>query len=290
MEAFNVLVIVATSFLVQSGAQELPLRTSSLINSTCPSNVPKENMNDLVHRVNSILDDRYGPECGGAGWNRIASIDMTQPNSQCPAGWTQVSSPITACSRGSARIASATFSTGGNTYSNVCGRVIGYQLGQTDGFGNYIANLAYNEAGNLDQTIDGTYVDGVSITRGSPRQHIWSFAAGESETSTSISNKLCPCSASNYPYSLPPYMGNEYFCDSGNTAASSVEGTFYGSRALWTGQGCASTSRCCEFNRPPWFYVTLAEATNNDLEVRLLSNQVNNSEDVLVTIVELYTK
>ncbi len=30
----------------------------------------------------------------------------------------------------------------------------------------------------LEHTIDQAYVDGLSVTHGSPRQHIWSFAAG----------------------------------------------------------------------------------------------------------------
>ena len=41
----------------------------------------------------------------------------------------------------------------------------GYQKGSSDAF-----------AGSLGSTIDGPYVDGVSITRGSPRQLIWTYA------------------------------------------------------------------------------------------------------------------
>ena len=31
------------------------------------------------------------------------------------------------------------------------------------------------------ETIDQTYVDGLSITHGSPRQHLWTLAVGRSE-------------------------------------------------------------------------------------------------------------
>ncbi len=275
-------------------AQELPLRTPSVSNFSCFNDTrPDQNLDSLFLTANDVLDDQYGPECGVLGWNQVASINMSEPNSQCPSGWTKVSSPITACTRGSNRVASATFSTGGTMYSNVCGRVIGYQHGETDAFGNYISEVAKRQSGSLDQTIEGTYCDGVSITHGSPpsRQHIWSFAAGESGTNTAAKTKLCPCSSGTDPNSLPPYIGTQYFCDSGNFATTAREGTFYGSKALWSGQGCASTSRCCEFNGPPWFYVTLAEATNNDLEVRLLDNLDDpDRENVLITIVDLYTK
>ena len=40
------------------------------------------------------------------------------------------------------------------------------------------------------QTIDGHYLDGVSITHGMPRNHIWSFAAEWRD------NSYCPCSNS----------------------------------------------------------------------------------------------
>ena len=55
----------------------------------------------------------------------------------------------------------------------MCGRVVGYQFGSTDavdtGFGSNHNNL------NAD------YVDGVSITCGSPRQHVWTLMALHSE-------------------------------------------------------------------------------------------------------------
>ena len=52
--------------------------------------------------------------------------------------------------------------------------------GATDGFGDYVA-------------IDGIYVDGVSITRGSPRQHIWTYAIGLQETIPLDYPFQCPC-------------------------------------------------------------------------------------------------
>ena len=51
---------------------------------------------------------------------------------------------------------------------------------------------AYDE-GDIT-TIDGAYVSGVSLTHGSPRQHIWTFVAGYSEFNN-IGDDFCPCDA-----------------------------------------------------------------------------------------------
>ena len=56
------------------------------------------------------------------------------------------------------------------TYSQVCGIARGYQYGVMDAF-----QVVTGE------TIDQTYVDGLSITRGSPRQHLWTLAVGWDE-------------------------------------------------------------------------------------------------------------
>ena len=51
------------------------------------------------------------------------------------------------------------FSTNGVSYQHVCGRARGYQKGSPDAF--------------YTNSIDTYYVDGLSITHGNPRQHIW---------------------------------------------------------------------------------------------------------------------
>ena len=56
------------------------------------------------------------------------------------------------------------------TYSQVCGIARGYQYGIMD---------ALQEV--TGETIDQIYVDGLSITRGIPRQHLWTLAVGWSE-------------------------------------------------------------------------------------------------------------
>jgi hypothetical protein len=56
-------------------------------------------------------------------------------------------------------------------YSKACGQIIAYQVGSTG---------AFSRPGS-SPTIDNSYVDGISLTHGNPRQHIWTFAAGFNE-------------------------------------------------------------------------------------------------------------
>ena len=66
------------------------------------------------------------------------------------------------------------------------------------------------------QGIDSYYVVGISLTHGvvGRRQHIWTFAAGLSEVTTTWPNEGCPYDTA--PSSrVPAFVGNDYFCESG---------------------------------------------------------------------------
>ena len=71
-----------------------------------------------------------------------------------------------------------------------------------------------------------------------------------------------------------------------------IHGTDYSGDPLWDGEGCPSTSTCCQLNNPPWFYKLLPQAMTNSIEVRLCGtkgNPIDNSnEDLLVELIELY--
>ena len=170
----------------------------------------------------------------------------------------------------------------GRQYSKVCGQVIGYQVGSTDVY--------------LDQqnVIDTGYVDGVSITYGSsPRTHIWTYAAGLSEQLI-VSNEVysCPCvvaGSSVTPQTPPSFVGNNYYCESGNPSniSESTDVLRYTSDPLWDGQQCEG--QCCSDRRtPPWFSVTLANPTIDDIEVRICATDRASLEDTPISLMELY--
>ena len=104
---------------------------------------------------------------------------------------------------------------------------------------------------NRALTIDDGYVDCVSVTHGqSPREHVWTFAAANGEGAKT--KGTCPCShnSGTFTRTVPPFIGNNYVCDSGSRGPWSFR--FYND-PLWNGQGCGATSSCCSFNNPPWF-------------------------------------
>ena len=72
----------------------------------------------------------------------------------------------------------------------MCGRVVGYQYGSTDAVypGRYTGETYGSVIDSSHNDINSYYVDGVSITRGSPRQHVWTLMAGLNEATTSSYN------------------------------------------------------------------------------------------------------
>ena len=185
--------------------------------------------------------------CGGPStWTPMAFLNMSDPNQVCPRNWTTITSPVRTCGRGrtSSRGCNSVFySTFGLTYSRVCGRIIAYQDATADAFD----VLIYSEP------IDGPYVDGVSLTHGSvrSRQHIWTFASAIGETDNYNQRYLCSCSNNiSWPYSTN-FVGNDYFCDSGNRASTFTPYSLYSNDPLWDGHGCGPSSTCCQFNNPP---------------------------------------
>ncbi len=220
--------------------------------------------------------------CGGADWIRVASLDMTQPTTVCPSGWTLYPSPRS-CGRNSTQLqALATFTTQGRTYSHVCGKVLAYQKGHPDAFG---ASVIRSLSG-----IDGVYMDGVSVTHGSTtrRTHVWSFSAG-AYAKGDIRIPTCPCSNSDpHPATVPTFVGDKYFCETGNSGSSFSSTTVYHNDPLWDSKGCGPNSMCCE--HPPYFCSSLPQATSDDLEVRIISDELASGEDTRVFVVELYTK
>ena len=103
----------------------------------------------------------------------------------------------------------------------------------------------------------------------------------------------CPCESSQYNnYNVPPFVGNDYFCESGwQTAWSNgYSRTFFPNNTLWDGQNCISSSTCCQFNSPPWFAKILNVSTTDDIELRLCTIARPSISDVALELVELYVK
>ena len=219
------------------------------------------------------------------GWMRVANLDMTDIAQQCPAGLYLRSNLTRLCRKKTgAGCASIFFPTYALPFSRVCGKAIGFQYATTDAFWQY-----YNDR---SRTVDDNYIDGLSVTVGYPRTHVWSFAAAQAEGGNGADSVYsCPCARTDVNASsvIPPFVENSYFCESGNDQWSSF-GVLYEDDPLWDGQGCPENSSCCQLNSPPWFCKELGREFRSDIEVRLCVDQHIGDEEVLVQKIELYVQ
>ena len=152
----------------------------------------------------------------------------------------------------------------------------GYQKGSTDAFTN-----------TPGRTINDPYVDGVSITRGSPRQHVWTFAIGIQDSISGLSIDECPCTPGNTK-SLPSFVGNDYFCESGCPAYFDFT-TFHAADPQWEGQGCgALEAECCAAPGLPWFHKVLDAPTTDFIEMRVCNDEPTANENILISSYEIY--
>lgn len=208
---------------------------------------------------------------------------MTVPCATCPNGLTQqnysnIAHPL--CNRAPGNYCDSTFfSTQGQTYSKICGRVRGYQFGDIDSF----ISIAVG--------IDNMYIEGVSITHGrNPRQHIWTYAAAITEDDLSASG--CPCSTG-YAGGIniaTTFVGSHYYCESGIRSHQLVTSVLYPNDTLWDGQQCnGPEAPCCQGSSTmPWFYRSLGTHTSDDIELRLCGG--HDGESTPLDIIELYVK
>ena len=163
----------------------------------------------------------------------------------------------------------------------MCGKLVGYQYSGTDA---------------LDQTrgtgltshndINSYYVDGISLTYGSPRQHIWTFMAGYSEC-VQRSDVSCPC-AQGTTQTVQSFIGSDYFCESGNPDSYDTS-KLYTNDPLWDGKGCSSLEQsCCQAPGLPWFHKVLNSTTTNYIEMRVCGDQ--DDEDATINYYDIYVK
>ena len=222
-------------------------------------------------------------ECGGEkGWMKIANINAAGGDS-CPNGWKKITSPTKACRApsDSAGCYSAHFTTYNIPYSRVCGMAMGYQKGTTDGFASYQYSA---------RSINDPYVDGISITYGTPRKHIWTYGIGYSDKHKSLPKYPSNCPCSQYPGKLPPsFVHENYYCESG-TVSTTLSESYYTADPVWDGRECSSENSCCSEPNLPWFYRQIPLTVNKGIEARICRDEVFANEGVLVQELQLYVQ
>ncbi len=199
----------------------------------------------------------------------MAFLNMSDSTSTCPrlGAWRELATPVRSCGRSTADgCSSAFFPNNGQRYSRICGRITGYGINRPDSFADR----------ELTLTVDENYLDGVSITRGNPRQHIWSFAASYGDRRKNI----CPCVATSMSI-VPNFVGENYFCESSRDSDGHI----------WDGMGCLQNRVCeCTHNNPPWFCQVLGGDTDDIMEIRICGDQEHSDEQTPVELVEIYVQ
>ena len=208
------------------------------------------------------------------GWLRVAYFNMADAGTNCPPPLEEtnpgirmcVKTPPTGCT-------SVVYSTNGVPYNRICGRVKGYQYGSPDAFGYHTG----------PKNINSYYTDGVSITYGSPRRYVWTYAAGQRQDFDERGD-ACPCASD--PGALPPsFVGNGYYCESASDGP--WQPRWYLEDPLWDGQGCPDDNSCCANPSLPYFCRTLPAKTKENIEVRLCRNENRANEDIGVELLEI---
>ena len=266
---FSVLLLTAVAVRAQPSE---PFRVEPVIipepadsSKSCPAS---ETLVSARNNITEAIQQAFS--CGGNSWRHVVDLDMEVASQQCPSPWIEVSTPARSCASSIyfAGCEGVSFPVSGGTYTRVCGRAVGYSILTGDAFTDY--------TGLGNGNIDNPYVDGISVTHGSPCQHIWSFAVGHGPQYTGVLR--CPCDNSNRIQApLPPsFVGDNYFCD----------GAYNG--ALWDGEDC--TRACCTFHSPPYFYVTLPASTSDSIEVRICMDQHRHDEALHVKFLQFFVQ
>ncbi len=213
------------------------------------------------------------------GWIRIASEVFTS-GSSCCCGWVQVTiQGTTFCTVADGTTQASWHIDNICPYSEIRGYVSLSQRGASEGF---------HETGT---TIDSNYVDGISFTYGaSPnRQHIFSYGAANDVANDA--NGACACQDSQMG-GYEKFMLWDFMCDSGYSTTNSYiyDPSMIAPRILFSGSDCPYTSGCCSRAGTPWFYKSLPATVNENIEVRILCDELHVDELILVRELGLYVR
>ena len=209
--------------------------------------------------------------CNGISgqWRRVAYLDTSQTNFECPRSLQATTNPPSCRISGSSPTCSSVFfSSGGLPYSQVCGRIYGRYSLTPDGFDTFPDDRPDTP------TIDDNYVDGVSLSYGmSPRNHVWTLAATIPQ-----SNRMTGCASCNFK--VPVFVGSDYSCQIVPDCTSLSDDSTCRQVEVW------NDDNLCNGNYI--FYRNLTQTTTEDLEMRLCRDQEASDEDIFIMFIEIF--
>ena len=272
----------------------LPARPPATSLNTSDTACPSDSLIDeKAYKTKAMLGTEtwFRPcDCEGPGWEKIAFYDFSQQ--ECSPDFTRSYGQYSSVSCETANIhrtickgrayyyysSSLSLPVQELSYSSVCGRVRGHGWG--DAFYNAIA---------CNYSLEQAYVHGVSLTHGPAgrRTHIWTFAAAWADglPDTQV-NCSCSNTNKNWTHTTPGDVGDDYFCDSNRQYFEGGRYEVDVDDDLWDGEGCGSSSSCCEWKDPPYFCKQLHNTTSEDMEIRLFSFYYYTS----VSLIEIFVR
>ena len=219
--------------------------------------------------IHNVYCDMDGICNQGGGWTRLAYLNMRNINEDCPPEFPKLyeEGDVKACGRIIGGCVSKIFESFDVSYTEVCGLVEGYQF--------YTTDALQANTGN----IDSTYIDGISITRGDPRIHIFTLISGLHEQNN-YPAWTCPCNI-DIDLNVPDFVGDDYYCESGNSG-DDWPVVMHADDPLWDGNDCpGKEAPCCDLNPlQPYFYKVFPTATSDYIEFRICSDEASVNEDI----------
>ncbi|MFN0250021.1 MAG: hypothetical protein ACKV2T_24270 [Kofleriaceae bacterium] len=241
---------------------------------TCRAHLDRGRTTDGVYIIDGV-PRRCDMTTDGGGWTN--ALDFDGARAPCPAPWLADPTDLRICITPGGQSSSSLFVPSPiGAYSEVMTSALAYQRSNTD---------AFDPAAPM---IDETYLDGLSITSGIPRQHIASYASGYSEQvgcGGPIDRCNCPCLGGPAP---PAFVQpGSYRCEAG--ARSGVgDDVLVRPEPLFDGYemaiGCETEAR----GEP--ILSTLATPTMADIEARLLRDEPDQGEGLAIYRLEIWVR
>ena len=165
--------------------------------------------------------------------------------------------------------ASVTISVDGQSYTQVRGKVAAYAYNTPD---------AFRRLHGAGSGINDPYVDGISITYGSPRNHVWTYAA----SGGTLSAYTCP-EIGDAITKQPAFVGLDYICVVASKLVAKGGDNLFDVPIFTTLGNCVGD---CPDDLA--FCVTLDESTSDDLELRICTDQSKTDEDIFLKSYDFY--
>ncbi|XP_065180700.1 uncharacterized protein LOC135811395 [Sycon ciliatum] len=214
----------------------------------------------------------------GGGWALIAYINPTEMD-KCHGTMRFENLQVKLCTR---RVSSdggcdgVSFLSPIAEYSEVIGFVTGYRDKSLD---------AFYSAHNSHTQLNSWYMDGVSITHGSPRHHLWTYTGSFDDNDKAAH---CPCSPRAGPQP-PSFVGSHYYCADHGPAWRPW--TFTPANHAWSNTSqCTAGGTCCDNTDMPWFHRQLDTSTSDPVEIRICTSEGYSNENVGIYEAAIFVK